>query len=208
MAPRAYNNEIRLQQQAELKARIAAAAAELHAEKGAIATSYSDIAQRAGVSLPTIYNHFPTQDALIAACTGHAAQLAPPLPAEQILASADIAAAAHALVDAMDRIHAHFEPWKVWREHQVVPALGAMADAQRKQLTGLIEQVVARQLGATAPPGLAAVWESLLHFELWHRLVRGHKLSRAAVRRTLVHLLLAVAGPQPAAPSLRPTRKN
>ena len=53
----------------------------------------------------------------------------------------------------------------------------------------------------------AATWESLIHFNLWHRLVREHKLSRASVRGLLVHLLLAVIGPQPAArPNPRPRR--
>jgi AcrR family transcriptional regulator len=208
MAPRAYNNETRLQQQAELKQRIAAATAELHAEQGAVATSYAQIAQRAGISLPTVYKHFPTQGQLMAACTGHVARQAPALPAAEILEAPSLAAAAETLVDAMDRIHAHFEPWKAWREHRLVPALGDMANRQRQQLTGLIAQVLARQLGAGEHHELAAVWESLLNFELWHRLVREHKLSRAAARRTLVQLLLAVAGPQRAPPpSPRPTRK-
>lgn len=208
MAPRAYNNETRLQQQAELKERIAAATAELHAEKGALATSYAEIAQRAGVSLPTVYKHFPTQAQLMAACTGHVAGQAPALPAAEILDAASLAAAAEALVDALDRIHAHFEPWKAWREHRLVPTLGDMANRQRQQLTGLIAQVLARQLGTGEHRELAAVWESLLDFELWHRLVREHKLSRAAVRRILVRLLLAACGPQRATPpSPRPTRK-
>lgn len=208
MAPRAYNNETRLQQQAELKERIAGATAELHAEKGAVATSYAEIAQRAGVSLPTVYKHFPTQGQLMTACTGHVAGRAPPLPAAEILHAASLAAAAEALVDAMDRIHAHFEPWKAWREQRLIPVLGKMASGQRQQLTGLIAQVLARQLGSGEYRELAAVWESLLDFELWHRLVREHKLSRSAVRRTLVRLLLAVAGPQRATPpSSRPTRK-
>ena len=208
MAPRAYNNETRRQQQAQLKARLAAAAAQLHAEKGAVATSYADIAQRAGVSLPTMYNHFPTQDALIAACTGHVAGLAPPLPVEDILAAPDLGAAAQALVDGMDRIHAHFEPWLVWREHQVVPALGAVAESRRNQLTQLLRQVLAHHVGSASGARLAAVWESLLHFELWYRLARVHQFPRAAVRRTLVQLLLAAVGPQPAAPSARPTRRK
>jgi AcrR family transcriptional regulator len=208
MAPRAYNNETRLQQQAELKERIAAAAARLHAEKGAMATSYAEIAQRAGVSLPTVYKHFPTQVQLIAACTGHVAGQGPQLPAGEILQAPSLAAAAEALVHSMDRMHAHFEPWKVWREHRLIPPLGDISARQRQQLTGLIGQVLASQLGAGEHRELAAVWESLLDFELWHRLVRSHKLSRASVRHTLVHLLLAAAGPQRAASSSpRPTRK-
>jgi AcrR family transcriptional regulator len=208
MAPRAYNNESRLQQQAELKDRIAAAAAQLHAEKGAVATSYAEIAQRAGVSLPTVYKHFPTQGELIAACTGHVAAQGPGLPAEKILQAPSLAAAAEALVHWTDRLHAHFEPWKVWREHRLIQPLGDISARNRQQLAALIEQVLARQLGAGEHREMAAVWESLLDFELWHRLVRGHKLSRASVRQTLVHLLLAAAGPQrAAAPSPRPTRK-
>jgi AcrR family transcriptional regulator len=208
MAPRAYNNETRLQQQAQLKARIAAAAAELHAERGAVATSYADIAQRAGVSLPTVYNHFPSEDHLIAACTGHAAQSAPALPVEQIMGAPDLAAAAQLLVEAMDRIHAHYEPWQVWHEHRLVPALGALAETRRRDATALIQQLLARHLGAAGTPGLAAVWESLLHFDLWHRLTRQHRLARSVVRRTLVHLLLAAGGPRPATPSPGPTSRR
>jgi AcrR family transcriptional regulator len=75
---------------------------ELDAGKGAVATSYAEIAQRAGVSLPTLYKHFPTQDQLIAACTGHVAGQGPALSAAQILEAATLAAAAEALV-ASDR---------------------------------------------------------------------------------------------------------
>jgi hypothetical protein len=55
---------------------------------------------------------------------------------------------------------------------------------------------------------IAAVWESLLNFELWHRLVREHKLPRAAVRAHLLSLMLAAAGQQPAPLSPRPTGRS
>lgn len=208
MAPRAYNNEARLAQQAELKARIAAAAAELHAVKGVMATSYAELARHAGVSLPTVYAHFPSLDELVQACTAHVAQQAPPFPADDILAAPDLAAAAQALVDAMDKLHAHFEPWVVWREHRHVAALAAMQADERRQQLELIRALLQRHLGPGERREAAAIWESLLFFELWHRLVREHRLSRKAVRKTLVQLLLAVTGPQPAAAppsSPRPT---
>ncbi len=207
MPPRPYDNQTRLQQQALLRERIAAATAELHAEKGAVATSYAEIAERAGVSLPTVYKHFPTQAQLMAACTGHVAASAPRLPSDEILRAPSLAAAAEALVVATDAIHAHFEPWKAWREHRMIPSLGDLANRQRQQLTGFLAQVLACQLGAGEHHELAAVWESLLAFDLWHRLAREHKLPRAAVRRSLIHLLLAAAGPRRAARSPRPTRK-
>jgi len=209
MAPRAYNNQTRQQQQAELKQRIVQAAVQLHAAKGALATSYADIAQAAGVSLPTTYKHFPQMDELLQSCTAHVAQAAPVLPAEQILAAPDLATASLQLVEAMDKLNAHYEPWLVWREQGRVPFLAELFAQQRRQLTGLCAGILARHGLNDAAPGLAAVWESLLHFELWHRLAREHKLSRADVRRTLHHLLLAVAGPLPATqPTERPTRKS
>ena len=210
MAPRAYNNDTRLQQQAELKGRIAAAAAQLHAEKGALATSWADIALAAGVSLPTVHKHFPDLDALIPACTGHVAAGAPPLAADRILAAADLPAAADALVQAVDRLNAHFEPWMAWGEHRSLPVLAERVTAERARLAALCRAVLQRHLGARADlPELAAVWESLLHFDFWHGLLRQHKLSRAAVRRTTVHLMLAVTGPQPAvAPPPRPNPRK
>src|SRR4029453_13368546 len=94
MAPRAYNSELRLQKQAELKERIPPAAPKLHARKGAMATSYAEIAAASGVSLPTVYAPFPTQDELLAGCTQHVAARAPALPIESLLAAPDLAAAA------------------------------------------------------------------------------------------------------------------
>lgn len=210
MPPRAYNNESRLQQQAELKTRIAAAAARLHAEKGALGTSWADIAQAAGVSLPTVYKHYPDFEALIPACTGHAAQLAPPLPVERILAAEDLAAAAQALAQACDQLNAYFEPWRAWGEAARIEPLARFQAQQRASFTGLCRQVLRRHLPAAAGlDEMAAQWQALLDFGFWHALVRQHGFSRAAARRHITHLLLAVTGPQPAAaPAPRPNRRK
>src|SRR5437773_2543351 len=121
MATRKYTPSKRVTQVSERQRRVAAAAAELHAEKGPVATSYSDIAQRAGVSLPTVYNYFPTQAALMGACTGHVAADAPSLPVEAVLGAADLRAAAAMLVVAMDKMHRYFEPWASWRAETAIP---------------------------------------------------------------------------------------
>lgn len=207
MAPRAYNIETRRRQQDELKARIAAAAAELHAEQGALATSHAQIAERAGVSLPTVYKHYPTLDELIPACVGHVTGLAPHFPPDELLSAPDLAAAAQALVDARDAQNAYFEPWLIWREHRLVDALHATEEARRREMRALCEAVLVRH-GAAAEDA-AALWETLLSFDTWHRLVREHKLSRSAARRHQFQLLLAAVGPQAAAsPSPRPRRRN
>lgn len=201
MPPRPYNSEARRRKQAELRERIAAAAAELHAQRGAVATSNADIARQAGVSLPTVYSHFPSQDDLLGACTAHVASRAPQVPVERILAAPDLRAATERLVDAADALNAHFAPWKAWREDRVIPFLARMGETARAQQTALIAQLLERHLGAGDHREAAAAWETLLSFDPWHRMVLEHGLPRPAVRRQLVRMLLAVVGPQPAARS-------
>ena len=53
---------------AETRRRIVAATRELHGERGIAATSWDDIAARAGVGVGTVYRHFPSLDELIPAC--------------------------------------------------------------------------------------------------------------------------------------------
>ena len=53
---------------AQTRRRIVDAALELHGEQGIAATSWDDIAARAGVGVGTVYRHFPSLDELIPAC--------------------------------------------------------------------------------------------------------------------------------------------
>ncbi len=209
MAPRAYDNQTRRQQQLALKANIAAVAAQLHASQGVLNTTYAQIAEHAAVAIPTVYKHFPSLDDLVQGCTAHAVGLAPKLPAEHILSAPDLVSAVQRLVEALDRLNAYFEPWVKWREQERLPSLAQMAAHQRMELTALCTAVLKRHGAPGELRDAPAIWETLIHFEFWQRLLREHKLSRTAVRRTMVHLLLAVAGPQPPAlPTPRPrTRK-
>ena len=195
MATRAYNSETRLRTQAERKARIAAAAAALHAQKGANATSYAEIAAEANVSLPTVYAHFPTQRELLQGCTAHVAAGAPALPVERVLAATDLPTAAELLTDALEQRHLHFEPWLAWREDRVIPFLAQMSGDVRDEMAALIAQVLKRHLGPGEHREVVAGWESALSFDFWHRLARGHRLSRPAVRRVIVQCLRSIAEP-------------
>jgi len=121
----------------------------------------------------------------------------------------DLRAATERLVEAADALNAHFAPWKAWREDRVIPFLARMSEAARVQQTALIAQLLERQLGAGDHREVAAAWETLLSFDPWHRMVLEHGLPRPAVRRQLVQMLLAVAGPQPAArPHSRPRSRK
>jgi AcrR family transcriptional regulator len=189
MTTRTYNSENRLRKQAELRQRIAAAAAAIHARKGALATSYADIAAEAKVSLPTVYAHFPSLDALLDGCTRHVAAEAPALPVDAILAASTLDDAALCLVDAM-------EPWLSWREDRVIPFLATLAGHVRDELASLVGRVLRQHCGPGAHRESIAAWETALSFDAWHRLARGHRLSRPAVRRAILQCLRATAPPQ------------
>jgi AcrR family transcriptional regulator len=81
MAPRKYTLGKRVEAVEETRRRIIDATFELHNEKGILATSMQEIAERADVSLRTVYNHYPTTDDLVVGCGGKVmALLAPPTP--------------------------------------------------------------------------------------------------------------------------------
>jgi AcrR family transcriptional regulator len=68
MSPRKYDMTRRASAAAQTRRRIIDATRELHTQQGIAATSWDDIAARAGVGVGTVYRHFPSLDELIPAC--------------------------------------------------------------------------------------------------------------------------------------------
>jgi AcrR family transcriptional regulator len=68
MSPRKYDMSKRAAAVAQTRQRIVDATRALHGEQGIAATSWDDIAARAGVGVGTVYRHFPSLDELIPAC--------------------------------------------------------------------------------------------------------------------------------------------
>ena len=68
---RKYEQRARAASQEDTRKRIAAATAELHATVGPANTTIAEIAKRAGVQRPTVYNNFATDKELFAACQAH-----------------------------------------------------------------------------------------------------------------------------------------
>jgi AcrR family transcriptional regulator len=68
MSPRKYDMSKRAAAVARTRQRIVDATRELHSEQGIAATSWDDIAARAGVGVGTVYRHFPSLDELMPAC--------------------------------------------------------------------------------------------------------------------------------------------
>jgi len=66
---RGYRLKERAQQQAETRRRIVEAVVALHEEVGPARTTVVEIADRAQVSRPTVYTHFPDERLLMTACS-------------------------------------------------------------------------------------------------------------------------------------------
>lgn len=68
---RKYELKQRAEQVGETRRRIVEATIDLHLTHGPAATAIAEVARRAGVQRRTVYNHFPDDTALFAACSEH-----------------------------------------------------------------------------------------------------------------------------------------
>ena len=68
---RKYELKKRAERLAETRRRITEATVELHRTVGPAATQINEVARRAGVQRMTVYNHFPDESSLLAACSAH-----------------------------------------------------------------------------------------------------------------------------------------
>lgn len=84
---RAYRLGRRAESAEETRRRIVEATSALHNERGIADTSMKDIAERAGVSVGTVYHHFPTYQDAIGACGAYTAEQVP-APTEAIFEGA------------------------------------------------------------------------------------------------------------------------
>jgi AcrR family transcriptional regulator len=75
-----YELKARAEKQAETRRRITEATVALHEEVGPAKTTVAEVARRAGVTRLTVYNNFPEERELFAACQGHWFERHPPPP--------------------------------------------------------------------------------------------------------------------------------
>ncbi|HVV78325.1 MAG TPA: TetR family transcriptional regulator [Pseudolabrys sp.] len=75
---RNYTLKKRAEQQAETRQRIVDAAIVLHTEIGPSKTTFSMVADKAGVQRHTLYAHFPDERSLVMACSAHMQEKSPP----------------------------------------------------------------------------------------------------------------------------------
>ena len=178
---REYRLQERAQQQAETRRRIIEAVVALHEEVGPARTTVVEIADRARVSRPTVYSHFPDERSLITACSQHWS-LANPRP--DTAAWKQIADPRTRLRTALEQLYAYYAPRErvlsnVIRDSELIPSLSEAL----QHTIGTYSQAAVEAL-ATGREGrprdqrkqLAAL-ELALHFRTWQTLTRSGGLT-------------------------------
>lgn len=174
--------------------RIVEAAVRLHARRGAVRTTWDDIAAEAGVSRATVYHHFPSLSELVPACAQMAFELA-------AIPSRDEALERFAALPTPERrleqfiretcgCYAGGAIWlrAAWRERELVPEMGA---AVRRLQRGLRVLLGAALDGASVRDDSMRALEALLDFPFWDAL-HSAGTPRAAIPDRLIQLALAV----------------
>jgi AcrR family transcriptional regulator len=180
---RTYTLKRRAEQQADTRRRIVEAAVELHSSVGPALTTFSMVAERAGVQRNTLYAHFPDERSLLLACSGHAYERDPPPDAEPW----------RAIADRRDRLRTGLETLYGWFERNGDRLACVLRDAEYHPLTREISQmrvgphmaayreVLGAGLGATQ----GAMLRLALSFHTWRTLVRDGGLSSGGAAQAM-----------------------
>jgi AcrR family transcriptional regulator len=198
MSPRKYDMGKRAAATARTRARIVDATLALHTEQGVEATSWDDIARRAGVGVGTVYRHFPSLDELLPACGAIAFELLGlPDPAEAgtLFEGLEGRDRLRRLVDEVYGIYERGGPivYELERVRGLHPNLAERHEEVRASVDALVRE------GAGPPEGggdeLRAV-RALLDVRTWMAFER-QGLSSDAARKAAAEAIAACLGRGP-----------
>ena len=193
---RKYELKVRAEKQAETRRRIVEATSALHEEVGPARTTVAEIARRAGVQRLTVYNNFPNETELFAACGEHSMAKNP----------APDPSAALAIGNADQRLRAVLGPLYRWyrknargtenlqRDRLVMPALDAVIkirmDYSQNKLADTLADGFASRGGSAK--GVRAAIALALDFWTWRRLA-GEGISDNDAAALMVRAVNAAA---------------
>ena len=196
MAGREYRMRKRAEGLDATRERIVEATAELHYEQGVEATSYVQIAERAGVGPATVYRHFPTLGSLVEACGASVwDEIQPPTPENAPAVFAGLETRQERLEHLVAELDAFYDRGAVWLGHAArardrVPEL----DAFLRHVDAGIEALVREAVGPGSEDSAILLAAALADVAVWRSLKRLDA-PPAEFRHTMIRLLdCAIAG--------------
>jgi len=177
----------RAERQAETRLRIVEAAVDLHGSIGPALTSFSMVAERAGVQRHTLYAHFPDERSLLLACSGLALERAPLPDAE----------AWHAITPRRERLRVGLNAIYDWYKDNADLAGCILRDAEHHVPTREIIQLrlgpsIAKYhevLGAQLSAQQRVVLGLAISFFTWRTLVREGGLEQDSAVGVMVQAI-------------------
>jgi AcrR family transcriptional regulator len=189
-ATRTYELKRRAERQEETRRRIVAAAVELHSTLGPSRTTVQAVAEKAGVTRPTVYAHFPDARSLMEACSGHVRATVPPPDPTPWRSIADpserLAIALRELYGYYERLEPLLE--NVHRDASVMPLVAEVGEYRTRRL----EEIRDLLLDAWPARGHARLRRAIGHaleFRTWQSLVR----RQGCATDEAVELMVALA---------------
>jgi AcrR family transcriptional regulator len=173
---RAYRLKQRAERQAQTRHRIVEATVALHQEVGPASTTVAEIARRAGVSRLTVYNHFPSDGDLFAACQQQFLIENPIPDLTPALALAKPSERVQAVLTLLYGAFRRQAPMsaKVLHDRQALPALDALLARTRDASIAELSRSLAAGFRVRGAAGarLRAVVALALDFWTWQRLAQ------------------------------------
>lgn len=176
--------QARAERQEETRRRIVAATVALHEEVGPARTTVAEVARRAGVQRLTVYNHFPQEGELLAACQAHVLGDRPPPDFSAALSVEDPRARVAAVLGVLYADYREREPMtaKVVRDRALLPELDALLAGTLDVQMAQLGDALARGFGLSGARGrsMRALLAVALDFGTWQRLAGAGLDDRAA----------------------------
>lgn len=173
-AKRKYVLKDRAARQAETRRRIVESTVALHQEIGPAQTQISEVARRAGVQRVTVYNHFPDDRSLFAACSAHWRALHPGPDAQRWRS---IPSAAERVRMVLGDIYAWYRETasmtgNVLRDSQTLPVLHSVIKGGLLRYLNSIPEIVAEPFDARGKrrERIVGAARAAVDFQFWRAL--------------------------------------
>ena len=175
--------------------RITEATVELHRTVGPAATQISEIARRAGVQRVTVYNHFPDEAALFAACSAHWRALHPAPDPSEWLVTADPGARLRLGLGRLYAWYRETEPMtaNILRDAELVPAMRPFVEQGLGGYLESVRRILQEPLGSAAAGALVSMRPS----ERLRIFTCGVRSPRSAMSTRRISVPVSSSWPRP-----------